>query len=429
MGANCCRDERAPGDGALSSTARPPTLRCACIRHGSSTEACVEECEAEPEPDDVFAEDCVPSNSRGKVSAFERFQGALEVTVGHSHGTWNTEDGTSYEGQMYRGLKQGRGVMVHQDGTVFSGLWQAGEKCGAGIETWADGTEYDGEFFKGLKHGHGVYRSSNGGHYTGQFRYDRMEGAGRFRFAGGRVYTGQWQEGAMLGSGAMEFPDGSRFEGFYEAGARSGFGSLAFADGRSYAGQWVEGKLEGPGVVNDASGKEWAVEWQGNGSYVALDEGIAELGHAEPREPSGPMTPRSEGAPGRRWKVLAPVNVRSRPDSASQAAGTMEEGDIVFGEVAGEWLQLDEEAGYIALAFSGRQLLVPADDDDGDPQPQWRGVALETRDRGRSSASGRSARSAGSASSARSAQSAVSATSMGTESARSRGSGRSAPQK
>lgn len=386
MGAQCCQTDR-PQPTDAGATPQERQGACAWVRSLTTSVVFVhvenfkEDFEAEPEPDGLAdpAGEIEQTPRVRKLHPIERVQGILEAANGGSSSSSRPADASpSYQGQLYSGFKQGRGRMVHEDGTVYSGLWQAGEKCGSGIETWPDGTEYDGEFFRGLKHGHGVYRAGDGGHYTGQFRDDFMQGSGRYRFANGRVYNGQWQEGFMFGSGTMEFNDGSRYEGFFDTGIRCGFGTLFLPDGRSYAGQWVSGKLQGPGVIADMQGKERAVQWCGNGSYVMLDGGAA--GTVGPDVAAwcsvvGAAAPTASS----RWKVLAPVNVRATPDANSQAVGTREEGELVFGELAGDWLRLAGEEGYVALSARGRQLIVPAEPEDPGPEdlgPEDLGVPI-----------------------------------------------------
>lgn len=312
----------------------------------------VEDCEAEPEPD-AYGEESVGIHAVSK-SPMDRLADVLEGTPDHTNGSWNGADGSMYEGQMYCQMKQGRGTMMHADGTVYVGTWQDDAKDGSGIEVWADGTKYDGDFFRGQKHGHGVYTSPDGSHYSGQFRNDCMEGNGRYRFVDGRVYTGQWQENSMFGQGTMENGN-SFYEGGYEGGCRNGFGTFGFPDGRRYSGQWEGGKLQGLGIYTDQHGRNISVEWQPGGTYRPL---------ATPAFPDA--DPDSEldygfGEPPQKWAVIAPLNVRSRPNSHSGIIDTKDVGEIVEGHIAGDCLKLSQKAGFIAFSSHGRQLLVPAD--------------------------------------------------------------------
>jgi len=62
-------------------------------------------------------------------------------------------------------------------------------------ETYEDGSTYDGEKYNGLRHGQGKFFYADGGYYEGEWKMGRMEGQGRLFYpSGGLAYVGEWKD-------------------------------------------------------------------------------------------------------------------------------------------------------------------------------------------------------------------------------------------
>ena len=58
------------------------------------------------------------------------------------------KNNTHYEGEFFRGGKQGWGRFVWRDGQVYEGEWLRGRINGVGRYVWEDGREFTGEWFR-----------------------------------------------------------------------------------------------------------------------------------------------------------------------------------------------------------------------------------------------------------------------------------------
>lgn len=113
------------------------------------------------------------------------------------------DDGSTYEGQVIEGRRQGRGVWKFAQGQ-YEGQWKDDMQHGSGIQTWSDGRVYDGEFAGGHFSGRGkmTWHTPGGSLlYEGQYLDDQKHGEGSFRWADGRAFHGQWNEGKRHGKG------------------------------------------------------------------------------------------------------------------------------------------------------------------------------------------------------------------------------------
>lgn len=68
---------------------------------------------------------------------------------------------------------------------------------GEGKYSWPDGSSYEGEVFDGLRHGYGVFTGPHGMcRYAGAWRAGRRHGKGRLDYdpRGGSYYEGEWED-------------------------------------------------------------------------------------------------------------------------------------------------------------------------------------------------------------------------------------------
>lgn len=110
-----------------------------------------------------------------------------------------------------------------------------------------EGESYRGQWWSGMKHGTGVYRWSDGTSYAGQWNRDTEHGRGEKRYANGDSYQGEWRDGLFHGRGTYRWSDGTRYEGQWEDNMEHGYGVKTFRDGTVQKGLWSYGEL----VINE----------------------------------------------------------------------------------------------------------------------------------------------------------------------------------
>lgn len=84
-------------------------------------------------------------------------------------------------------------------GHFFSGIFFNDEA----VVEFNDGRVYQGEVFKDLPHGVGVLKCSNGDVYEGMFCEGNFEGFGKMVYINGDVYEGNWENNLRSGKGYM----------------------------------------------------------------------------------------------------------------------------------------------------------------------------------------------------------------------------------
>jgi hypothetical protein len=82
-----------------------------------------------------------------------------------------------YEGELKRGIIDGRGVLRTPDGAVYDGDWVAGKP-----------------------EGYGQYTAPDGSTYTGGWTAGKQDGPGTLRTKGGETLTGTWRAGQYVGT-------------------------------------------------------------------------------------------------------------------------------------------------------------------------------------------------------------------------------------
>eukprot|EP00970_Alexandrium_tamarense_P010455 scaffold2112_cov172-Alexandrium_tamarense.AAC.2 len=169
-----------------------------------------------------------------------------------------------YEGEMYDGYREGRGICLFNNNTMYEGQWKRNKEHGKGTLMTPDRSRiiYDGDWERGRMHGYGSYyyymdtladgphTGDKYGQYIGEFRESMRNGRGVYTFPDESSYEGEWRENIPNGWGIFRWPDQSVFEGFWKDGRRHGAqGTLIASDGFKYEGAWVNGAMEGRGIA------------------------------------------------------------------------------------------------------------------------------------------------------------------------------------
>jgi hypothetical protein len=176
------------------------------------------------------------------------------------------KDGTRYEGDIYKGLRFGKGsIECGSSGTVYKGEWYMGLKHGLGELSYASGSSYEGHFCFGMKHGKGVMRYPSGNAYMGDFHYDSKCGFGKMYWLDRRQkYKGYWSNNQHEGMGRLcwrnTLDNGKELDmahiGLWRNGKREGYGAIYYANGDVLIGNWVADKKEGFQYYMDYYGQE-----------------------------------------------------------------------------------------------------------------------------------------------------------------------------
>lgn len=194
------------------------------------------------------------------------------------------ENGETYDGEWYKGMRQGKGIWRGNNGESYDGEWRRGKAHGFGVHTWSNGDKYDGEWYRSLKHGKGKDTFHTGDSYEGEYRYGRFDGTGIFKWSKGMIYKGQFKHGMRQGKGLwMEHEDGSgaNYNGEYYKDKKHGIGVYTWPSGNQYQGNYVNDKREGYGEMCWTDGSYYKGEWKdgiqhGKGKIVFADGVVKE---------------------------------------------------------------------------------------------------------------------------------------------------------
>lgn len=128
--------------------------------------------------------------------------------------------GGYYEGEFFRGLREGQGFLEDQDGQVYQGSFHDNKRHGRGQMIFKNGDKYEGDWVRNQRQGHGVLCCADGSTYEGQWHSDVFSGLGSFAHCSGVTYCGMFINGhpaaqakkiVVLGPEVLEVFQGSPF--------------------------------------------------------------------------------------------------------------------------------------------------------------------------------------------------------------------------
>jgi hypothetical protein len=91
------------------------------------------------------------------------------------------------------------GLLIYPNGDRFEGDINKGIANGRGVYTFADSSRYVGPVKNDRINGHGTITYSNGDRYVGDLWNGKPQGLGRKKFAEDRVpLEGRWDEGRFV---------------------------------------------------------------------------------------------------------------------------------------------------------------------------------------------------------------------------------------
>jgi hypothetical protein len=87
--------------------------------------------------------------------------------------TKSYNDGSFYEGEFSRDLRDGCGYYQYAGGDKYLGHWKNDKFNGLGAYIYSNGERFDGNYVDGLREGQGKFFAFNGGVYNGNFIRDK----------------------------------------------------------------------------------------------------------------------------------------------------------------------------------------------------------------------------------------------------------------
>lgn len=204
--------------------------------------------------------------SDGLVNFENRINGEL---IGEQKLTF--PDGSSYEGEVKNGKRNGYGIQVYSTGITYYGHWENDYQNGYGDLDIDDDWYYSGEWKNGLYDGNG-YFSFPDFSYEGEWKAGKKDGYGTLTLAN-LQYEGFWKDDAINGEGYISYADGSYYEGCWKDNKRNGYGEYIWSDGSSYYGNWEDDFPNGEGEINLSNGDFYTGEieygyFSGAGTYI-----------------------------------------------------------------------------------------------------------------------------------------------------------------
>eukprot|EP01036_Dinobryon_divergens_P030018 gene30018-39205_t len=133
----------------------------------------------------------------------ESYEGDWVDDQWHGYGIYKyrKDEGTVFEGQWCRGVRQGKGKITYRDGSFYRGDFNKDQMWGKGIYVGSDGTQYDGEWRANMRQGMGTSLETDGCIYHGQFWGNMKHGKGMLTRPDGSTYSGNWEGNTILGTG------------------------------------------------------------------------------------------------------------------------------------------------------------------------------------------------------------------------------------
>lgn len=163
-------------------------------------------------------------------------------------GPYKYQDGCTYNGQYYQGMRHGKGEQVWEDGSYYNGFWYNDECHGKGIRCYSSGDFYKGDWKEGASDGTGEYFNKEKEiTYLGEWKDGKQNGVGKEIYQDGSVYEGEFKNSQKDGKGRFNWSDGSSYEGEFKENNLEGEGTFTWPDKRFFEGSWKESKMHGKG--------------------------------------------------------------------------------------------------------------------------------------------------------------------------------------
>ena len=181
------------------------------------------------------------------------YKGYLINDAYSGFGILENNKGLTYEGLFINSKKELYGIQYsNEKNYYYEGEWKNNNKTGVGKEKLLDESYYEGEFYNGKKHGWGIYTMSTGKNYEGEFKDGLINGYGQIKSESGDYYNGYWEDNSYNGFGILK-KHNVIFKGFFKKDLKFGFGIKYYVKESEndedsniiLVGKWIENNLEG----------------------------------------------------------------------------------------------------------------------------------------------------------------------------------------
>lgn len=131
------------------------------------------------------------------------YEGDWEDSYFHGRGKKIYPDGSIYEGDWVCGARCGQGVMTYPNDEKYEGEWSESRwsnkrNIDKGKYTYADGSTYEGEFFRGDLYGIGTMTEKDGSKIQGRWKKNLLEGECLYTDAKGKKSFQTWSKGKRV---------------------------------------------------------------------------------------------------------------------------------------------------------------------------------------------------------------------------------------
>ena len=140
-------------------------------------------------------------------------------------GTFTTDDGSIYKGEIQNFLREGEGTYIYGKNTKWAGHKYVGEfknnkRNGQGTYTYPNGDKYVGEHKDGKSHGQGTFTWFDGSKFVGKFNDgDQQQGTFTTEIDGiESEYVGEFKNNIMHGQGTIKFNNITFRKGYFMNG-------------------------------------------------------------------------------------------------------------------------------------------------------------------------------------------------------------------
>ncbi len=132
--------------------------------------------------------------------------------VREGKGTYKSNDGDVYSGTWKADFLTGECEQRFKDGTYNAGTFEKGKLiCGKTKRNFANGV-YEGDIDKGLFDGKGKITLTTGQEYIGEFKAGKRSGKGVCKYPNGEKYDGMWLNDMREGKGTYYYAGVQREE-------------------------------------------------------------------------------------------------------------------------------------------------------------------------------------------------------------------------
>ena len=179
------------------------------------------------------------------------YKGLWENNNYGNFGCFFDNNGNYYIGDLLNGKAKGKGEMFMINKFKYIGDFEDDLPCGKGIlENFEDNSLYEGEIFFGIKEGKGKIKFNDGTIYEGNFKNDEFDGFGKIIYENGNCYEGDFKNNKKDGKGIFIWNDGKKYEGEFVNDIKQGKGKLFLDENKFYEGTWINDKKHGKGCYS-----------------------------------------------------------------------------------------------------------------------------------------------------------------------------------